>query len=659
MPIRWETFPVELSGGLVSNKSRLQHGLQQPGSARSLQNFETSIKGGYRRINGFVKYDSNTVPPYGSAVVQGSGQLGTTLLIADVHEAPAVGDVFTIGARDTVFTVTSVTYDSTGKSASLTVTPAITSISPPDKDLLTFSVGQSRIEGVHFSASEAKAYALRGGALWSSAGSGWTKVNTPSYGSPLVAGAFQTGTTLVVDALGSDTYVPQAGDTFSIAGLDLVYTLTANAVVSTGSSTLSITPALAGDTVDNAAITFLSSSLSGGSKAVFQEINFDNTFKTVMVDRANKPSIFYGSTFRTIQGVADVVGACSVEEFKDHLFLSKGALVNYSSPFLEEDFSSGNGAGSFRLPGACTGLLTFREQLVCFSETDIRKLTGTSSADFALTSVSNSVGSLDRDTVQEVGGDVLFLSADGVRFLGATDRIGDFNLSLASRQIQDKFETFITAGADFCTLTLKKKNQYRIFKYSESNAKVTSEGYIGTQFLDQDGQSLSWGLTRGIKAYRASSTYAGEDEISLFTNDDEHVYQMETGKSFDGTPIISRFYTPYMAVNDPSLRKTAYKVDTYYDSEGLVNGTLTLKYDFNRPDKIQPGFTVLEGGVGSFTTYSVGVYGTDTYGGSPATVVNARVIGSFSTVSLQYEFEGSEPFILDTMTLEYSTEDRK
>ena len=34
---------------------------QYPGAATQLQNFEPDIKGGYRRINGFTKYDSNQV----------------------------------------------------------------------------------------------------------------------------------------------------------------------------------------------------------------------------------------------------------------------------------------------------------------------------------------------------------------------------------------------------------------------------------------------------------------------------------------------------------------------------------------------------------------------------------------------------------------------
>ena len=60
----WKTYPIEFKGGLVSNLSLLQQGINAPGSARILKNFEPSIQGGYRRVLGYAKYDSNIIPPY-------------------------------------------------------------------------------------------------------------------------------------------------------------------------------------------------------------------------------------------------------------------------------------------------------------------------------------------------------------------------------------------------------------------------------------------------------------------------------------------------------------------------------------------------------------------------------------------------------------------
>ena len=62
----WQTYPIEFRGGLITNLSPLQQGTQAPGSARILRNFEPSVEGGYRRIEGFDKYDSNIIPPYGA-----------------------------------------------------------------------------------------------------------------------------------------------------------------------------------------------------------------------------------------------------------------------------------------------------------------------------------------------------------------------------------------------------------------------------------------------------------------------------------------------------------------------------------------------------------------------------------------------------------------
>ena len=51
-------FVVRLGGGLMLDKDAFT---LPPGAATQLQNFEPDINGGYRRINGFTKYDSNQV----------------------------------------------------------------------------------------------------------------------------------------------------------------------------------------------------------------------------------------------------------------------------------------------------------------------------------------------------------------------------------------------------------------------------------------------------------------------------------------------------------------------------------------------------------------------------------------------------------------------
>ena len=68
MPDRLQTYPIEFKGGLIDNLSPLQHGIAAPGSARVLSNFEPSIDGGYRRIEGFTKFNSNANTVYADSM---------------------------------------------------------------------------------------------------------------------------------------------------------------------------------------------------------------------------------------------------------------------------------------------------------------------------------------------------------------------------------------------------------------------------------------------------------------------------------------------------------------------------------------------------------------------------------------------------------------
>jgi len=52
-------YTASCGGGLVLNKDVYN---MQPGEALQLSNFEPSVKGGYRRLNGTTKYNSTIVP---------------------------------------------------------------------------------------------------------------------------------------------------------------------------------------------------------------------------------------------------------------------------------------------------------------------------------------------------------------------------------------------------------------------------------------------------------------------------------------------------------------------------------------------------------------------------------------------------------------------
>jgi len=66
---------VPLGGGLILDQDDFSI---PPGSAIELQNFEPSINGGYRRLSGTTKWDSNQVN--GSNAILGTKIFNTVLL---------------------------------------------------------------------------------------------------------------------------------------------------------------------------------------------------------------------------------------------------------------------------------------------------------------------------------------------------------------------------------------------------------------------------------------------------------------------------------------------------------------------------------------------------------------------------------------------------
>ena len=621
MPTNRESFPVEFKGGLVTNLSPLQQGINMPGSATTLKNFEPSITGGYKRILGFSKFDPFVIPPYGAPVVFGASQTGTTLIIAGTHTTPTAGDTFTIVGVSGTYTVGSVAFDATNNRTTLTLTTSLAS-SPDNAVAVTFVsyTGTYRTLGVEVF-NDSVLVALNSD-LYKTTGSGYTKINVPSYGTVLVNGASQTGATLAVDAL---TGVPKVGDVFTIAGVDKVYTVTTSATVSSGGSTIAINPNLASSPADNAVVTFISLSREGALRTRFVEYNFTGTEKVAIVDGVNAPALYDGGTFTALVGApTDVISATDVIAFKNHLFFANLDLLTFTSPSLDTNFDAGDGAGSIRIGDNITGLSIFREQLIIFTEKSIFKIVGTSLSNFALSPITLDIGCIDGDTIQEIGGDIMFLTEDGLRLLSATDRIGDFGLGVVSKTIQNVMTKFIASASIFSSVVLRSKSQYRVFAFNPNIIGSASKGIIGTQFSPQGGEDMAWAEIRGMEVFAASSKVVDSREVIVFSSNTGFLFKMEDGNSFDGSNIAAEYLSPFMPVNDPRTRKAIYKVYLYTDPVGSVNFDFNLKFDYDELNSVQPEsitFTNQTNAISFYGDNLFATYATTASGSSGATSV--------------------------------------
>ena len=413
------------------------------------------------------------------------------------------------------------------------------------------------------------------------------------------------------------------------------------------------------------------SSSTNTLKARHASFNFTQEDKTIFVDSKSFPIIFNSSGNTTVSLTAsnssDVQGAENVAVFKNHAFYSKGSKIFFTAPNTVDDFATGNGAGTINIGFDVTGMVGFRDQLIIFTTDTIKKLVGNTSSDFRLEPITDRIGCINPDSIQEFGGDIAYLSPDGIRLLSATDRIGDLALDIASDPIYKDANEFIAQTDTFCSVLVRGKSQYRLFAYIPSVQAASAAGLIATKFIAQGGSGIAWSTTKGLKVNVADSTYSGAQETIMFGNDDGFCYKMDSGNSFDGSPIESIYESPFMPITDPQVRKTMYKLTLYAQPTGTMNLNLNFKLDFdsaNDPSIVQPETIPISsvsagGGVFLFGA-SNSVYGGATYGGVLDQIYKENVIGSFKTISMRITDNSTNPtFTLDTAVLEYRQNDRQ
>jgi hypothetical protein len=403
--------------------------------------------------------------------------------------------------------------------------------------------------------------------------------------------------------------------------------------------------------------------------------NFNGTDKAVFVDGVNYPAYYDSSasanaciSFVTASTGGssnavhqnNVLGAKFVALYKDCLFFVVGNNLTSMAIKTDLDWSTGT-ASITRYQDEITGLIPFRDQLILFTRQAIYKITGTSNS-FKSEEVTQQIGCIEPDTIKEVGGDILFMAPDGIRSLASTDRIGDFGLDVASAPIKKDIDNF-TSG-DFQAITMREKAQYRIFKYQTAIQDEAAEGYLGTKYIAQGGQGISWAKLIGINVYVADSRYMGQTGVSteliVFANDDGYIWKMDSTDSFNGTLIPSIFESPPMPISDPLVRKTFYKLALYIDASGSFSSIVSLKYDDGSTTVVQPSPITISSSGQAVVLYGGSTFGSGTYGTPLDVIYNSNVVGSGKTVKLRIEDSATGAnYRLDTALLEYSNNDRQ
>ena len=545
---------INCEGGLdlVSSTSLL---FRTPGVAQRLNNFESSIHGGYRRISGFSKF--------GSSQVSGSNQLEGIFRYAKGVVACASSNIF-----------------------------------------------------------------------YSADGNSWTQVNKDTYqtktgtvavtsGSATITGS---GTAFTTEfAVGDDILIN--GEQFLVLSIATDTSMTADGNFASSASSQTIKK-------NGATISQLNSAsaVSRGSQSLCEFTVYESNKqygKLYIADGENKIAELvieitdagvHTFSFKELNRSAPTDPSL-VTIFGERLIVagqsSNPQQVAYSTRLTPENFT-GASAGTVDVGDQIVGIKSFRNKLIVFCKNSIYQLSNLDST-AVLSSVTKNIGCVSGKTIQEIGGDLIFLAPDGLRTIAGTARIDDIELGSISRKILPVFRDDVFPNLStitFSSMVIREKSQYRLFYFKNGTADLQQKGILGTFKISSQGVPLyEWSQTTGIPARITHSGFDENDnEVHYHATTDGRVYNHDTGTSFDGSNIPCEYKTPDLDYGDSGVRKTLYYIKTSIRAEGANDNLKVLcRYDFDDNNVPQPTELAI-GSLASPAVFGTAVFASAVFG---------------------------------------------
>lgn len=576
----------------------------QPGRVSDAQNYEPEISGGYRRIDGYERYDGRPSPTSASywvvnytagavAAVVGSTVTGATsgatgrvlgvftgyLVLGRVSGTFQIGESIT--SAGTVGTLTSLA----SQNAALLPTDHADYLLLAANDLradIGVVPGSGPIRGV--AVYRDIVYAFRdnaagtAGNMYKATTSGWSQVTfgwelqfsagTAAINVGDVIGNLGTGATSTCTVL---KVLIRTGSWGSAAAGSLIVTQPTGPGFANGAgifvgSTQKATAAAASAQITRAPGGFVETVVANFTGST-------DTKKLYGADGVNTAFEFDGTSYIPIRTGMATDTPSHIIEHRNYLILSFLGSVQLSAvgnPYAwtvvlgAAEFGMGDPVTGF-IPGA--GSASGGSSLAIFTKGKTSILYGASASSFQLVPSKYDLG-FAANTAQAVSNDIYGLTARGIQALTTTLDYGDYDYASVSHQIQP----LMTAkrGKETVSTTLKGKNQYRLYFNDGSGIVIGLTGQKVSGILP-----LNYG--RVVRCMKTAELANGQ-EVTFFGSDDGYVYQDNVGTSFDGQPIEAWIRTHFNSMGDPMMRKRIRRavLEVFVASYAQVN----ISYDF-------------------------------------------------------------------------------
>jgi len=396
-----------------------------------------------------------------------------------------------------------------------------------------------------------------------------------------------------------------------------------------------------------------------------------------IVDGINESLLFDGTTWTQI----DTAGAGTsgdpggdqalnapalVTFFKNTLFHSGDpafpGVVAYSAPGDHHNWTAAAGAGQL-VPGfPVVQIKAFRDELYIFGTEKIKKAIADEAAGFILQDVTNNIGCIARDSVQEVNSNIIFFAPDGVRTVAGTDKIGDVDVGPFSENIHNTVTNIVNTYplVDLRSVVMRDKTQFRYFINNNVSSRNDAYGLLAG-FRHTEGE---WEFGE-INGFEVSSCWSGYDEdgneVVLHGDFDGFVYEQEEGNDFAGTDITSIYASPYIDLGDTTVRKLFRRIDLFTRAEGSYEGTLEVDFDWDDDNVIRPAAYSFDASAAA-ALYDAGVLYDNgaLYANTTQPVFKINIQGSAFSIQIGITVSGDyAPHTLQGYVINYSVKGRQ
>jgi len=677
-----------LAGGLNLSQEQIR---LQPGEVVAGQNIEVAIGGGYRRTDGYNRFDGHELTPSNN----------TYSVLTFSNGGPrefAEGDIisgFTSGATAEVCgpaTVATGTFAGINAAGTLGVTlvtgtftvgetirvsginAATCSAAPVPADLddvgrdswirgaanrararISAVPGSGPVRGI--AVYNGKTYAFRdnadatAGVMWQATTSGWAEVDFTAF--KLLA--FNTGIALLTEGMaingmtsGATAVVRRVAFRSGTWGTTAAGMLVLTDIV--GSFTLAESIRVGATVYATTGATLASVTIPAGGRYQFDQWNFYGSYDTTRLYWVNRVGTgFEFDNNGTIPIAVPIASGMPVDVpeniavHKNYLFFTFKGSVQNSGAGEPHSWTARLGAQEFGMGEYVTALRSIRQDVLGIAtKNSIGLLYGSSALDWSLKKLSREVGCASY-CMTEIPSTTAIFDTNGVISLAATQDFGDLKPTTMSVKIDKALRAI--HSTPIALVTNRNLSQLRLYF---DDGKAFYATFIGSKIA---------GWAPILHPHTFNCVAVGEDangaEVQYAGDTDGYVYQLNDGNSFDGTEIDSWIRLPFHHYGTPERKKRFRKIVIEMDSPSALNLQWATEFNYGDPQYAthSPVFVPNSGGL-----FDEGVFGLFTYDGGFLTAPLAYIagVGKNMSILIRQSSDIARPWSMQAIHIHFS-----